>query len=236
MNETDLTDKFFENSITDAEMEQLNALLKEDDALRADFAFQKALRAAYHRREREETRQMLQKFETAAVKRMSFSRWAVSVAAILLLATGGWFLFSNSSSGQQLYAENFQPYPNKIAPASRGGTAENLQQRAFYFYDQGAYKEAAVLFDSLFLQHHDAYALLYRANSLMAAQAFPEAISVLSSASINDEKLQYAFRWYLALAYLKQNERQKAADLLQALSAKENEFKKQAQALIKKLD
>src|SRR5690606_4324937 len=114
---------------------------------------------------------------------------------------------------EKLYAANFEAYPNIIAPTVRdnGEGIEDEIATAFSYYDNRQYADAATAFEKLYQTHGEEYAFFYYSISLMALGDTQKSITVLEGHKWA-EAGNYATlaHWYLGLAYLKLQNKEKA--------------------------
>src|ERR1041385_2316869 len=105
--------------------------------------------------------------ETAVVK--VFHYWKpLAAAAAIIMAVAFIFLFSRSESPEQLFARNFEPYPNVFEPTQRGVDAtSDKRATAFSMYEQKNYAAAATLFSELLAQKEEPELLLLLGNANM---------------------------------------------------------------------
>src|SRR5690606_16960572 len=110
---------------------------------------------------------------------------------------------------EKLYAANFEPYPNIVAPTVRNSdTAQSNIEKAFRYYDDGEYAKAAAAFKIWYDLDTTGDANFYYAISLMADQQVENAIEALEDPDWEiPERYRVQTNWYLALGYLKTNNR-----------------------------
>lgn len=124
---------------------------------------------------------------------------------------------SNLGQEKRLVAKYFKP---DAPPENKEGPLAD----AFDLYESGQYKNAATAFEDADLNVSNRgetdtlltrfYASYYEGLSYMATNEDMKAISQLSGLTINDAELQAKSLWYLALAYLRLGNTQKALLLL----------------------
>ncbi len=153
-------------------------------------------------------------------------------AVILLFAAGIWalsYLTARKAGPEDVFAENFRPYEDVISSRSLGDT-DGLLRESMEHYKAGSYEQALTGFNSILLQDEkEPFALLYAANSALTLGKTQEAIALLQRLdALQNPVLQDVSRWYLALAYLRMGEKEKASDLFQYLIETESAFQSQA--------
>lgn len=145
--------------------------------------------------------------------------WAVGIAATVLIAIT-WFLFSpDQKPSNELFAKNFEPYPNVVMPAVRGSSPDSPLplKEAFSAYDNEEYERAATLFENVEVKNETVW--LYLGNCYLGLGKAAEAIRVLENLKQAGSTFATQGRWYLALAYVLNGENQKAMLLLQPLES-----------------
>ena len=103
---------------------------------------------------------MSQKKSRGLMKNISLSRslryWAAAAVFALLAITAVVVMQLSVKDVNELYAQNYQPFPNVFAPTVRGeATPTSLYKKAFLAYDNSNYEEAAILFKQLLNESED---------------------------------------------------------------------------------
>ncbi len=232
----ELIEKYFENQLTKEDLLVFEHLIKTDADFQADFNFEKQLKTALTLNERIDLKQLLIGIEDNKVKSIGKSfpyKW-LGVAATIIIAFGAMMLLiNNKPSDEKLYLSFFESYPNTVSPTVRGEVTSNLISIAFYHYDNENYEEAIKLFDEIYKTELSDYALFYKGLSQMELQKINDAIITFktfdfSSKSEYNEKIS----WYLALCYIKSEQKEKAIPLLKNITNSDNQFKKSASELL----
>lgn len=225
---------YFENSFSDESQQQFDFLLKTDPSFVEEIDFQKKVKKAITLNERSALKKKLQSFEPTIAK--SFKIW-YAAASILLVFGFGFYYLQNASSSENLYDAYYQSYPNVVAPTVRSQNNEDEKSTAFFEYDGGNYEKSLVLFSKIYKTENADYALFYRALSEMELQKTSDAIASFNQFDLSKNNAFTPFvKWYLALAYIKENQKEKAIPLLKTLAETENPQEEMAQKLLKELD
>lgn len=233
---TDLIDKYIQKKTTTEELEKIRQLVKEDPAFKNELYLQLELRTAIKREETQKLKKRLQNLEQKKRNKPSFSLvW--KVAAVFILGLGFLWFFNLSPDYERLYTENFEPYPNIISPSVRDKQpAESIKEKAFNYYDNRNYKEAAKAFDALYKEEELPYAYFYYGMSLMADHQIEKAIATLESPDWEiPEKFQDQTHWYLALGYLKTKDKDKAIPYLEKVIKADHAMATPAKSLLIKI-
>ncbi len=240
MNVEVLIEKYFEEGLTAEEQTQLDSLLANDAEASANFEFAKSSKAAFHLQERNSLKEKLQQLEnisdTGKVRKLNY-KTILSVAAVIILAVSAVFIFRNTKpDNEKLYADTFIPYPNVVAPATRGNEREELVANAFNAYESKNYGDAVLFFEVIFTKLNEHYALLYKGISLMELGKTEEGLNALQQEQlIRDSKYAAAANWYATLCLIKLNKSKEAITLLEKLQTGNNEFSASAKTLLEKL-
>lgn len=230
MDKSALINGYFEGSLSESQLEEVQKLCKTDADFAADFEFQKELQQSLKKEERRELKQLfsdLSSSETRSeTKVVKMRPWLAAASIALLVGIGSWLFFFNSSdvSTNQLYAANFSPYDNVVHPIERGNQLEDLKTKAFTAYEEKEYTIALQLFKELQSKQGDDYIKFYEAIILMELNNHKEAIPLLHNYRDKNGELKDRATWYLALSYLKTNELSKCKEELKFL-IQQNGFK-----------
>ena len=174
------------------------------------------------------------KSRTAAPKQV-FMKYAIGIAAsIILLFVAYWFLQS-SSSPQELFAAHFEPYPNY--EIVRGEENQNSFSKAMYAYDQNDYRNAISLMESLLeKESKQEDLLLYLGVAYLANQQTQSAIQTLQELhQLPSQKYEAQSNWYLAMAYLQSGNAEQAKIYLKKLIEESSTYQEKAQKILKQL-
>ncbi len=159
--------------------------------------------------------------------------WLTGIAASLVLGAGVYLLTGDKHD--KLFAAYYQPY--MAAATERGGTATDAKAQALQAYENGAYERAATLLSSCAgAPSPDAECLFFAGLSSLALSRLPEAERhLLQVVTLPPNDYAGRARWYLALAYLKDDQPGKAEPLLRELQGQGGFYGKKATELLKEL-
>lgn len=221
MNNHDLIDRYFENSLTPKEQIIFNDLLQNDTDFNEEFKFQKDLKKVISINQQEELKQVLRNKEAHIKKDSIFSllpkKWMVAASFVLLLGLSTWTIKSTFyPSNEAIYAEYFQPARNIVHPVVRGEEVNTIEYKAFVAYESKDYYKAINLFNSV--KDSDKTSILfYKSLCFLALNKSEEAISILSPLAKADHlvgedgEIYEMSKWYLGLAYIQNSDKEKAA-------------------------
>ncbi len=141
------------------------------------------------------------------------------------------YLFTPSpkqSDPAQIYATHFTPYPNVLESRSLGNDPNDIFRQAMIAYDNQSYAEASKFFNMMDINADTTEDMqrFYAAMTFMASNDIDKSIPILTEIS-TDPNLVLAVeaKWYLALCYIKRNERSKADVLLNDLQSAFRNYK-----------
>lgn len=242
MNDLDLIEHYLDGSLSETERLAFEERVSGDAELRAQVEEMRLIREGIVRASRKVVLKSLQELEATlpAVETPVIPLWRKTwlqvAAGISLLALCVYLLWPRTQEPAQLFAEYFEPYPNIIMPTVRGVIENDSTAKAqgFRAYDQQNYAEAIRLFEAV--QQKDEGVFLYLGNSYLAngqpEKALPLFEKVLNNYDVFDEQAE----WYVAVSYLKLEEREKAREALQKVVARESSYKSKAQLILEKLN
>jgi tetratricopeptide (TPR) repeat protein len=238
----DIVDRYLEGNLSERERTAFEERLLQDEMLRQEVSEIKLIRGGIIRLARATSLKKLQDLEGTLppVKTNKTIHWTniwLQVAAgISLLAVCAYLLWPRTQEPTQIFAEHFEPYPNIIMPTVRG-VVENdstVKAQAFRAYDQQDYVLAIQLFEKLSVQ--DEAVLLYLGNSYLASGQPEKALLLFEKVLNNYEVFDEQAEWYVAVTYLKLEEREKAREALQKVVARNSSYKSKAQLILDKLN
>jgi len=170
--------------------------------------------------------------------RPSFIRknWAATAAAIAIVLSAGYFLLmpSDTMDASDLFAANFEPYPNIAVALTRSSEASTPDEIAFAAYENGEYERAATLISALGEETKYAF---YTAQAYLAQEDYSQAQALLVPiANTPADPLHEEAAWYLALANLGMGDTATAKSKLNTIAQlKGHAYQDEAIALLKEL-
>lgn len=166
--------------------------------------------------------------------------WVWSSAAVLILSSlvGGYFWAENAgffaSQTQKISRATLQPLENVLFLPNDGQALADLQ-KGMAAYEAARYNEAARLLEGYLSRNPDNTARVYLGVSRLMAGQSKEAIPPLAVAAQSPEPpIQETALWYLALAYLENDNARTAVQALELISP-DGIYGAQAGELLKKL-
>ncbi|MFD2563930.1 tetratricopeptide repeat protein [Aquimarina rubra] len=243
MEREELIDKYLQSELTSSEKDQFDSLLENDATFRDEVELFKNLKVVTGTEDRDKLRKSMADFEakiaaneTKVIPLFNYKKLLVAASILLVVAIGGiTFLNPFGVDTNQLYADNFEPYKNVVTPIVRGENDKDDEVIAFTSYESKDYNLAADQFETLYETTKRPYFLLYQANSLLASDKVKEAIPLLEKHITLQDELSERSKWYLSLAYLKENRKDEAIVLLEEILEKGTFKKGDVERLLKQL-
>ena len=138
---------------------------------------------------------------------------------------------------EKLFAEYFQPYPS-LVPIERGDQPENELQNALMKYEARDYADALESFHKVIAAEPDNRVAHFHAG--IASLALDDRQAAIASfqtvIALGNGELTQLSQWYCALAYLKNDELDRARLLLEQIIAANGVFSPQAEELLQRLN
>jgi tetratricopeptide (TPR) repeat protein len=155
-------------------------------------------------------------------------------AIIIVFMVVGIYLYLKPPSHEKLFTQNFHVYANILT--NKGGD-ENRLSYAMLLYDLKEYDSAIIILNQL--QKSDStpsQVMFYLGNAYLAKGNADSAIYYLDLTTQFDNGATDASYWYLALAYLKNNNTEATKIVLRQLVSKGGYYENRAAELLRKLD
>ena len=240
MDREKLIEKYMQGRLSDAEQAEFERLLNSDTDFKTDVEFQSNLKRVTEAEDDEKFRQLLSEFEDEVSPQKSNFRtiptkWLAAASVALLLTLGYFFIFNPTLSPQELFIENFEPYPNVVHPIVRSGGDVSPKNDAFTAYQNGEYEKASAMFSKLYEETGESPYLFYSGNALIQLNRGTEAIPVLEKHLKTKDGLSDKTAWYMAMAYLQIGDTDNAKKMLEMVVV-DNEYQAEsARKLLKSL-
>lgn len=248
MNREEQINAYLHHKLDPKGQEEVEVLYESDKEYKEEMDFQKDLMAAFASLEREQLKTKLQKFEeeiqneektpnTTSKHEKVYKPWMLAAACILVIVgLGVMGLFNKSADPQAVYSDYFKPYENVVYPLVRGETKKNVESITFIAYEAENFEGTAKNFHTLFENTGKSYYLLYEANAYLAQGKPKKAIPLLQKQLSYEDEFAVKSKWYLALAYLKTREMEKAKQLFKEVKAKGGFKAHEAKEIMSKLE
>jgi len=231
-----LIEKFIQNILSKDEKLAFDELLEKDDSFKKEVQLHVDLKKAIEKEDDSNFRNLISGIEsTTKIPKEKNSRlkWLVAASIIFLLGLSYFLTLEKKASTQELFASYFKPYKNVIQPLQRNGDQQNEKAIAFMAYDKGEYEKAVLLFSELYTSTKEPYDLFYKANALLKLERANEAVPLLLEHLKTKDTLTEKSHWYLAMAYLKSNDKTNAKQSLKKVLSEGKYKTKEAEKLLK---
>ncbi len=243
MNKEELLHKYFLDELTSEEETMFTTLLEDDEEFKTQFEFEKSVQRVIKHNKRVDLKKKIQGFEEESknVKKGKIINWkplsiAASIAVIISLGVYMYNTVFNQST-EELFASNYEKYPNTVSPIVRSGTEpQTPEQIAFEAYETDNDTKAIELFMGLKEKPYPEYIDFYLAQSYLKEDQLLNAITQFQKVISANNQFSSPSKWYLALAYLKNKEIQKATATLETIVEKEGYKSKAAKVLLEAMD
>ncbi|MGB5357532.1 MAG: hypothetical protein WBN11_12645 [Eudoraea sp.] len=255
-----LIEKFIQGRLSEKEQQEFDMLVREDPKFSAEVDFHTNLLRVTEAEEDDNFREMLSGFESdanlnteedglknitsdiesepilgKATQKRFPTKWLVAASIILLMGFGYYFIVMSQPTTQELFAQNFTPYPNVVHPIVRGEEGQESKTKAFAAYQNGEYTSALALFTELYSESEEPDYLFYQANALLQLNRGREAIPLLQEHLETADTLTEKSDWYLAMAYLQVDDTENAKKMLQTVLDKGEFNVEEAKKLLQSL-
>lgn len=236
MKREDLIDKYLQNKLSKDEKLVFEELLEKNDSFKKEVQLYVDLKKAVEKEDDSNFRNLITEIESTAKipkDKNSQLKWLVAASIIILLGLSYFLTLEKKVSTQELFVSYFEPYKNVIEPLQRNGDQKNEKAIAFMAYDHEEYEKAVILFSKLYSSTNEPYYLFYKANALLKLERANEAIPLLLEHLKTKDTLTEKSYWYLAMAYLKLNDKASAKQSLKKVLSEGKYKTKEAEKLLK---
>lgn len=241
MDKEQLIANYFSNCLSEEEKEQFQYLLNIDTEFKTKVDFETRVKHAIHKKEHQNLKEHFKNLDDSIlIERQTPNRkiWLVAASITLLVAlTFSYIYFNKDYSSEELYANYYQPAKNVVHPIVRNNDSQTDKNKAFIAYQKEDYVTAEKLFSSLYMSTKNSELLFYEGITLLELNKVDGAILKFKSHLNYSDAVSEMTNWYLALAYLKQNDIQNTKTILTEIVNNEalNYKKEDAKTLLKKL-
>lgn len=250
----ELIDKQLLGKLKPHEAAELAAAKQQDPALEADLVASGQALQAIEVYNDQQLKQRLRKLEQALQQegtrrsgstlnqappapRLAASRsrkWLALAASLLFLIAATWW-WMQAPAGERLgpaaFAANFTPHRNLAVNITRGSSEQvSPEEQAYAAYEAANWNEAAFAIAALPPSPlHD----FYLAQIALQQQEASKATELLQKLVQTDFPLQQEAEWYLALAYMRQDQSKEATQWLEGIAAMpDHPYQKEASRLL----
>lgn len=243
MSNDELIEQYFSNRLSREERLEFDTLYSKDKTFKDEVDFLENLKAVSKEVDSQNFKTQLEGFEkayqnaTKTTKHIAWLKPMLAVAAVLVIALSINLVLNPSIDENKLFDTYFEPSKNVTQPIVRSDSDENILNTAFIAYNDSNYEEAVSLFKNAYQDSKQSELLFYEGNAFLALGDTKNAIEKFKEHLTYSDILTYRSSWYLALAYVKTKQLEKAKQALKTfINSGENFKKEEATSLLKKLE
>jgi hypothetical protein len=239
LHDIELIERYFDPEVSETEKEILAEEIEKDKNLKELFKREKLLIKTIQFEGAKQDLRFLnnleEKLSRADQRSIPPYYYAIAASVVIFVLVGIFNPFAKSSKSD-LYAEYFTPHPNLFEPTVRGDANTNTRAEGFVAYENGDYQKAINIFSDLLKEKKEPGIMLLSANANLALGKNREAEMILQDLIQSSDELDPQAKWYLALCYLKVDEKEKSVKLLQELGSTDILYAAKAKALLQKIN
>lgn len=224
MKAEELISKYFLDQLSPEEKVYFERLMATDKEFREQVEFENVLRKSIFQSEHFDLKRDLQGIEKSLGKPQTSTKWYLAAASIVIFIAIGFFWNSNRDTPERLFSEYYKVASNTSNPIVRTNNEVNETTRAFLAYENADYRRAQKLFEKVYSSSNNSELLFYEAmcyleigENQLAIDTFTEHISL-------DDRLKGKSKWYLALAFLKVDMKDKAVWILEDIISNKSNY------------
>lgn len=247
----DLIDLYINGMLTGAELENFIQTMKSDSELETEVLLHTDIRIALCDKDSLKLRDTLDAIHKKHKKsigkqeqkglliRLVAQKWARVAAGFALLAgvsTMLWFML-RPSFNERIYSAYYKPYDASAIVRSGTPQTTDLFSSALLAYDSSNYEHSwKLLKDLSIIDQNNMPAFFFRGVAAMELNKFDDAEFSFKKI-INDNNSLYVenAEWYLALCYIKNNDKVLAKSLLTKIVEKNGYYKADAEKILEEL-
>ncbi|WP_418508362.1 tetratricopeptide repeat protein [Corallibacter sp.] len=245
MNKQDLLYRYFSKSLTPNEEHVFENLLNTDAEFKKQFEFEKNLKQVIQKEESKKLKAKLQDFEKDIITKTSsektthsifnYKNFAIAATIALLMGWFGYNTFFNTSYND-LYQDNFKVYPNTVYTITRSDDNNTIERQAFVAYETEDYQLAINKFNAIPETEKNSYLTFYKAQAFLKLENLKDAKLLFEEVIVKDRDFVAESHWYLALIYLKENDKENTRKQLKLLISNFDYNKSKAKDLLDKIN
>ncbi|GAA3771924.1 hypothetical protein GCM10022271_00060 [Corallibacter vietnamensis] len=245
MNKQDLLYRYFSKSLTPNEEHVFENLLNTDAEFKKQFEFEKNLKQVIQKEESKKLKAKLQDFEkdiktkTSSEKTthsiFNYKNFAIAATIALLMGWFGYNTFFNTNYND-LYQDNFKVYPNTVYTITRSDDNNTIERQAFVAYETEDYQLAINKFNAISETEKNSYLTFYKAQAFLKLENLKDAKLLFEEVIVKDRGFVAESHWYLALIYLKENDKENTRKQLKLLISNFDYNKSKAKDLLDKIN
>lgn len=164
-------------------------------------------------------------------------RYAVAASVAVVISLGTYGLFFKKVNDNKLVTQFYKPYDVTLVNRSANSELTADLGEALYYYDNGNFKEAIVLFEEILDRDPEMMAShLYSGISYMELKEYTKAgISFNKVIDQNDNLYIEQAEWYLGMVYMLTDQKDKAIKQFRKIKNSDGYYRDDATRLLRKL-
>lgn len=244
MSNFDLLDRYFSNELDKSELKAFNEKLANDPEFNQEFQEIKEIKLAVKIEARKELKSLFTDIEGSLNQQLPTNNktamkkvFTVAASLILLISASYFVLIGNGQPNpQDVFTEYYEPYNNLNGPV-RGATinTEAISAEAYSAYDAGNFVLAVERFEALVEVEKTAENYFYMGIANIETGNYEAAVTNLNTTLNNFSSYKDQSKWFISMALLASDKEEESLSSLVSLSVKENSYKAESLAVLKKL-
>jgi len=240
LHDIELIERYFDDTLSSEDTRTFKDKLKMDFDFHRLFHQEKILihtiRYQAARRDLDFLKGIESSIQNKATERPWIHRSYFAVAAcVTLIALALWTPWDTKKS-EGLFESYFEPHPNIFEPTLRGEADNTLRRQAFQAYEEKDYERASSLFNELLKKEQDPGMLMLLGNSNLVLGKITEAKENFSDLIVHSNDLEVPAKWYLALCYLRTENKSGATPLLKDVQVSQTPYASKARELLREIE
>ena len=237
MEKVELIESYFDGALSPIELKEFQLKMENDPEFRDEVSFFKEVNTAITEDDisklRKKLNSLFQPKEKIIKLKTTLSIIGSSAAAALLLFT--WKAYGPTNTNK-LYNKFFEPYEADFINRSVENINKSNTEFGLLLYENGNYEEAYHIFQNYLQDNYNNQTIkFFAAISALETDRTEEAIAALIEIIESDDALfEVKAKWYLSLAYIKEDEVENASKYLKELAATPNDYQDKAEDLLRK--
>ena len=224
MNEDKIRD-YIQGRLNSADQILMEENIKNDPKLAALVDEHKNVFLAIHASEQKELKNRFKKIEKVSSRKSLYTKFSIAATIAIVIGVGSMLLFGGPS-GPDLFAENFEEYPNVVAPITRGTSPISEDNSHYVAYEKGDYSTAILGFKKSLKQNDDHSVRFYLGMAYLNSGKKDLALKELETIDSKETTFYSQSLWYRALIYLEKENFQKSKELLLKIQEQKTGYNK----------
>jgi len=239
----DLIERYFEGNLTPEEELFFIEEMKKSDSFKSEVEQYEFVFKGFRVAQEKQLRNQLKAYDNELDWKLKKKRKkpyraiisALSVAAVLAIALLLGDFSGSTSTNTGLAINFFKPYPNVIAPVSRGGGLDSDFFRAMKLYEAQEYSSAISLYDDLIPSSEFKNELYFYKGLSLLAEGNAEQALYNFDLMVEGSNFDEPRKWYRSIALIHLDETSTATTLLEQIIDEQSYFKIYAEDLLDSL-